>query len=219
MSNAETGAKPADGAATLLGFWSAILSAAFGILYVVAEAAHMAGMLGPQNSPASLVARMTPSLLLPITFVILAAAVHANAPGGRRIWTQIALIFAGVYAVLVSIVYFVQLTVVAPLMAQGRLDEVALLKFEHGSFLFAVDILGYAFMSLATLFAAPAFPDRGLERWIRLALTINGLLAPVIALQIYFAPLFYAAAVWLISFPAATVLLALWFRKSRLAAA
>jgi hypothetical protein len=188
-------------------------------MYIVAEFAHMLGMLGSHDSPESLVVRMVPSLFLPIAFIVLMCAIHTHASKQSEIWAQIALAFALIYAALVSIVYFVELTVVIPLAMRGEADQVELLVFGFGTFMYAIDILGYAFMSLATLFAAPVFNGRGLERWIRCALIINGLLAPAIALQIIYPPLFYIAAVWVISFPAATVMLAAWFRRTRRAAA
>jgi len=204
-----------DRTAARLGFWSAFFSAIFAIMYIVAELAHLLGLLGQHDSPESLVVRMTPSLLLPIAFVILMVAIHACASEQRKIWSHSALAFAVIYAVLVSIVYFVELTVVIPRTIRGEADQVALLSFGFGTFMFAIDILGYAFMSLATLFAAPVFGGQGLERWIRWALLVNGLLAPVIALQILYPPLWNVAAIWVVSFPAATVMLAVWFRRSR----
>ena len=53
------------------------------------------------------------------------------------------------------------------------------------SFLYAVDILGYSFMSLATLFAAQVFTGTGRERVARGFLLANGLLLPFLALQMY----------------------------------
>lgn len=196
-----------------LGFWSASFSATFAIMYILGEVAHLLGMLGPHDSPESLVVRMTPSLLLPIAFIILMVTIHDCASKQSKIWANIALAFAVIYAVLVSIVYFVEITVVVPLTTQGEADQVALLTFGFGTFMFAIDILGYGFMSLATLFAVPIFDGGGLERWIRRALFVNGCLAPVIVLQILYAPLWHLAALWAVSFPAATVMLAVWFRR------
>jgi hypothetical protein len=81
------------------------------------------------------------------------------------------------------------------------------------SFLYAVDILGYSFMSVATLFAARVFSGPGIERMLRMALTANGLLLPFIALQMYFRPLIWVAALWAVTFPLSTGLLALRFRR------
>ncbi len=62
------------------------------------------------------------------------------------------------------------------------------------SAIFAIDILGYGFMDLATVFAARMFDVRGLERWIRWSLSVSGCLAPVIVLQILYPPLWRVVA-------------------------
>jgi hypothetical protein len=82
------------------------------------------------------------------------------------------------------------------------------------SFLYAVDILGYSFMSMATLFAAMVFTGRGLERVVRVFLTANGLLLPFLALQMYFHPLIWIAALWAVTFPGSTWSLAMLFRRA-----
>jgi hypothetical protein len=81
------------------------------------------------------------------------------------------------------------------------------------SFLYAVDILGYSFMSVATLFAAMVFTGRGLERVVHWFLVANGLLLPFLALQMYFHSLIYVAALWAITFLGSTWSLALFFRR------
>jgi hypothetical protein len=80
-----------------------------------------------------------------------------------------------------------------------------------------VDILGYSFMSVSTLFAARVFTGRGLEGIIRRFLTANGLLLPFIALQMYWHALIWVAALWAVTFPGSTWLLAILFRRDRLA--
>jgi hypothetical protein len=83
------------------------------------------------------------------------------------------------------------------------------------SFLYAVDILGYSFMSLATLFAAKVFTGNGLERVVRVFLIANGLLIPFIALQMYVHGLIWGAALWAVTFPGSTWSLAILFRRAR----
>jgi hypothetical protein len=82
------------------------------------------------------------------------------------------------------------------------------------SFLYAVDMLGYSFMSVSTLFAAQVFTGRGLERIARFWLTANGLLIPFLVLQMYFHPLIWIASLWAVTFPASTWSLALLFRRT-----
>jgi len=153
-----------------LGFWSAVLSAVFAIAYIVAEIAHLLGLLGPHGSPLSLILRMVPSLLLAPSFVVLMVSIHHYASEEKKIWSHVGLAFAIIYAVLVSVIYFVEMTVVVPPLQRGESDKVALLIFDpFTSFMYAIDVLGYGFMSLATLFVAPVFAGRKLERWIRRA--------------------------------------------------
>ena len=203
-----------------VGFWSAVLSTVFSLAYVGAQVAEWLGWLGSAGGPEStstprgLVPLLAPSLLLGSSFLVLMASVHVSATAERRIWSQCALAFATAYMVLISAVYFVQLTLVAPRLAAGRVSGIEPFVFvPFDSFLYAVDILGYSFMSVATLFAARVFTLPGLERAARMLLTANGLLLPFLALQMYVHSLIWPAALWAITFPGATWALALWFRQ------
>jgi hypothetical protein len=82
------------------------------------------------------------------------------------------------------------------------------------SFLYAVDILGYTFMSAATLFAAFALTGDGIERVARRFLLANGLLIPFLVFQMYWHSLIWVASLWAITFPVATVSLALMFDRT-----
>jgi hypothetical protein len=203
-----------------LGLWSAILASVFSLIYVVGQLAEWFGLLGSGGGPENpstalgLVVLLTPSLLLAPAFLVLMVSVHHAVADDRKIWTHAAVAFATIYAALVSLNYFVQLTLVVPHLMRGDVESVRFLLFTpFDSFIYSVDILGYSFMSLATLFAAFAFTGRGLERMARRFLVANGLLIPFIALQIYYHPLIYIAALWAITFPSATITLALHFRR------
>ena len=203
-----------------VGFWSAVLATVFSITYIVAQLAEWMGVLGSQGGPESastptgLVLLLTPSLLLGPSFLVLVVSIHQLASPERKIWSHAAVAFATVYTALISIVYFVQLTLVMPRLARGQIEGIEVFLFvPFDSFLYAVDILGYSFMSLATLFAAMVFTDKGLERVVRLFLIANGLLLPFIALQMYYHPLIWIAALWAVTFPGATWSLAILFRR------
>lgn len=204
-----------------VGFWSAVLATTFSVLYVVAQLAEWMGWLGSQGGPESastplgIALLLTPSLFLGSSFVVLAVSIHQLASPGRRIWSQAAVAFATIYAALISIVYFVQLTLVLPRLMRGQSEGIEMFLFvPFDSFLYAVDILGYSFMSVATLFAAMVFTGAGLERVVRMFLVANGLLLPFIALQMYFHPLIWIAALWAVTFPGATASLAIMFRRA-----
>jgi hypothetical protein len=204
-----------------VGFWSAVLATAFSIIYDVGQIAEWLGWLGsgggPESSstPLGLVILLTPSLLLGSSFLVLTVSIHQLSSADRKILSHSAVAFAVAYAVLISINYFVQLTLVAPRLAAGRVEGVEPFLFvPFDSFLYSVDILGYSFMSVATLFAAGAFTGRGLERVVRSFLIANGLLLPFIALQIYFHWMIWIASLWAITFPGSTWSLAVLFRRA-----
>jgi hypothetical protein len=209
-----------------VGFWSGVLATVFSITYVVGQLAEWAGWLGSKGGPESMstplgiVVLLTPSLFLGSSFLVLVVSVHQATMPERRVWSHVAVAFATAYATLISIVYFVQLTWVGPRLMQGQTVGVEPFLFvPFDSFLYAVDILGYSFMSAATLFAAMVFTGRGLERTVRWFLIANGLMLPFIALQMYFHPLIWIAALWAVTFPGSTWSLALFFQRARITAA
>jgi hypothetical protein len=208
------------------GIWSAVLATVFSITYVIAQIAEWLGWLGSRGGPESvstplgLAVLLTPSLFLGPSFLVLTVAIHQLAPPDRRTWSHAAVAFATAYTVLISINYFVQLTWVAPRLAAGRIQGMEPFLFTpFDSFLYAVDILGYSFMSVATLFAARVFTGQGWERAARLFLTANGLLLPFIALQMYVHWLIWIAALWAVTFPGSTWSLAVVFRRAEITGA
>ena len=207
--------------AKAVGFWSAVSATACSLAYVVAQLAEWAGWLGSAGGPESMstplgiVVLLTPSLLLGPSFLLLMVAVHDAAPWDRKVWTQAAMLFATVYTVLISINYYVQLAWVFPRLVAGntaRLEPFLFVPFD--SFLYAVDILGYSFMSAATLCAAMAFRRRGLEGVARGFLIANGLVMPFLLFQMSWHGLIWIASLWAITFPGATWTLALLFRRA-----
>lgn len=206
--------------AARVGRAAALLCTALSLAYVAAQLAEWLGWLGsdggPESSstPVGLALLLTPSLLLGPSFLVLMASLHASTPAERRVWTQIALAFATAYATLIGLVYFVQLTLVAPRLAEGRVAGIEPFLFvPFDSFLYAVDLLGYGFMSLSTLFAARALDGAGPERAARRWLTANGLLLPFLVGQMFVQPLIWLAAAWAVTFPASTLALAGCFRQ------
>lgn len=205
-----------------LGFWSAVLATAFSITYDVGQVAEWLGLLGSgggaenSSTPLGLVILLTPSLLLGSSFLVLVVCIHQLSSPDRKAWSHAAVAFATVYAVMISINYYVQLAWVAPRLALGKIAGMEPFLFvPFDSFLYAVDILGYSFMSVATLFAAGVFTGGGQERVVRWFLIANGLLLPFIALQMYVHWLLWIAALWAVTFPGAAWSLAILFRRTR----
>ena len=204
-----------------VGFWSAVLATVFSITYDIGQIAEWLGLMGSAggaesaSTPLGLIVLLTPSLFLGPSFLVLVVSIHHLSSPDRKIWSHAAVTFATAYAVLISINYFVQLTWVMPRLAAGRTQGIEQFLFTpFDSFLYAVDILGYSFMSVATLFAARVFTGKGLERIVRVFLTANGLLLPFIVLQMYVHWLIWIAALWAVTFPGSTWSLAILFRRA-----
>ena len=164
-----------------LGFWSAVLTA------VLAVAAFAVGIATPARSgpfctgpcityPYTDVVSfipgdylwLVPGFLLALIFVVLMACVHSCASEDRKIFGQLGLSFALIYAVVITTDYFLQFTVVIPSLQTGETAGLSLLTQynPHGIFI-ALEGLGYLMMSAAFLAAAPVFSVGRLGRAIR----------------------------------------------------
>lgn len=197
-----------------------MLATVFSIAYSLLQVGEWVGLLGSGGGPEStstplgLALLLTPSLLLGPSFLILMVSVHRLAEPARRVWTHSAVAFATVYTVMISINYYVQLAWVAPRLARGEVEGMeAFLFVPFDSFLYAVDILGYSFMSASTLIAAAAFRGDGLERVIRWFLISNGLLIPFLLGQMYVHWLLWIATAWAVTFPGSACSLAILFSR------
>lgn len=203
-----------------IGLWSAILASLFSIVYIVFQLAEWFDLLGSgggaenPSTALGLIVLLTPSLFLGSSFLVLMVSVHYYAPEDKKVWSHIGIVFATIYTVLISINYYVQLTLVVPHLLRGEVESIRFLLFTpFDSFLYSVDILGYSFMSLSTLFAAFIFSDDGLERIAKRFMIANGLIIPFIALQNYYHPLIWIASLWAITFPGSTISLAMLFKR------
>ena len=165
-----------------LGFYSSVLTA------IIAAVFFIAGILTPARSgpfapagnsiqyPYTNVAAFIPNdylwlypgILLALIFVVLMVCIHYYAPNEKKIFSQIGLSFALIYATVISIDYFIQFTMVIPSILSGETAGLSLFTQynPHGIFI-ALEGLGYFMMSVALLFAAAVFAGGKLERAIR----------------------------------------------------
>ncbi|GAB6273507.1 MAG: hypothetical protein STSR0004_03700 [Peptococcaceae bacterium] len=196
-----------------VGFWSAVITAVFCILFSIAAVLTEAGALA---APWDVVLPIAPSLVLAPAFLVMLVCVNAIVPSEKKIWIQLGVAFAEVYVPLCSTAYIVELFVVEPRVMHGAASQVALLTLTRGdTILNAVDGIGYIFMCLATLFAAPAFVGGRLQQWIRWLFLANGILAAPIFLTYFVNPSFiYVAAPWSVTISGSAILLAIFFRRS-----
>lgn len=143
------------------GVWAAAGACVASIAYGVPQVLQVAGVL---RDPWDRILIFAPSLVLAPLFVLTTVAVHVAAPPARSRFSLSAVALAIMYAVLVSLVYITQLSVVIPYDMDRKGNEVALLACcQQHQFMTGVDLLGYTFMSLSTLLAARRLPARAVE--------------------------------------------------------
>jgi hypothetical protein len=194
-----------------IGFWSATMMTLMVGLFAVG--------LGTSLSFLSYLS----SFFLTWAFVASMASIHYFAAEDKKIWSQLGLTFAIIYATMNSIVYYVQLVVVRtnPLGLSPQL--LALFTWTPGSVFFAIDMLGYGFLTLAMLLAAPVFGGSRLGRSLRWLFVANGILfIPTLLVPVLLgAPSdsssnvgTFALLGWCIVFIPASALLALLFRRA-----
>jgi hypothetical protein len=193
------------------GFWAAIAALLASVGYGIPQLMQVAGMLA---DPWDRILIFAPSLALAPAFVLTMAALHTVSPPGRSAFSLGALGLAIMYGTLVSSVYITQLSVVIPheLAGDGSTYAIFACCGQH-QFTTGLDLLGYTLMSLSTLCAVPVLPRQ--LRWTRGWLVANGVLAPFLIGQTVWPALIYVGALWLITFPAAMIALAIFFRHAR----
>lgn len=209
-----------------LGFWSAIFASVFAILFVLI--AILTSLMFPMKAWNGIqtyaenfnfldMASFIPAFLLAPTMVILIACINAIAPESKKIFSQIGLAFTVVYAAIITTNYYLQLFVVRLNLQGITLEGLSILAQPnlHSTF-FALETLGYAFLSLATLFVSLVFTSGKLEIWIRSLFIVSGavgifgvLVAPFDQPYLIFAGL----GIWSLAFPISTILLSIFFRR------
>lgn len=161
------------------------------------------------------------SMFIALSFVPMMCCFLQFAAPERRAAGYAAAVFAGMYAAIILLVYFAQLTAVrfGGLTEQARI----LLDFRQMNLFFSFDLLGYALMSLATFFAGLTVCPRSRgDRWLRALLLIHGvffiscLLMPMLGIFRADSPAWVGTAVlefWCAYFCPVAVLSRRYFQK------
>ncbi len=154
------------------------------------------------------------SFLMTILFLGIISALHSLASSEKKILGTLGTSFTAICITLVSITYYTQLSLVPSSIRSGQVEELTRFVYHSpNSFIFAVDILGFFFLGLATLCVAPLL--EGALRWLFIAFGIEnivGLLAHAFDKQLIL--LFYNAVMTL-TIAAASILLTFYFRNGR----
>ena len=193
-----------------LGFYSSFIAFIAAAGYSIAQIFQVEGIV---KFPVDAFLIYGFSLGIAAPYVIAVIALHHLLPQAKTIWSHIALAFAIMYAVYVSLNYVVQLTTVIPASLDGSLNEIRVLDQTPHSLFWDVDALGYICMGISTFFLGFAFTTK--NKWLRGFLFANGLMVPAISI-VYFYPhfsttLLFIGFPWVITAPGSLFLLSNYF--------
>ena len=208
-----------------LGFWVAILSALFAVLWFVTF--NMQDVFQPVPNWKNLqayaetfhISRLTyifPSLLLAITYLIMLVCIHRIVPEEKKIWSHTALVIGILYAVMASINYNIQAVAVRMSLAANETGGIELFLPDNNHSVFTALANSYVYMSISLFFLGFAFTGSKIEKWIRwllLAQLISAFGQTAYSMFDASDALFIMSSmVWVIGAPTAFILIALWFR-------
>jgi hypothetical protein len=156
-----------------------------------------------------------PSLMLGPVFVALMLAINHTAPMGKKIYGQLAVGFAVVCADILSLHYYIQLTIVQQGILSGEIA--GLWQFvtpNPHSFFWTFAALGYGFMGFSVLAVVPVFADYSDRKikWLLLANAAIGIAFLVGNALGFFIVDILVSFVWGVLFPVVAVLLAKRFK-------
>ena len=215
-----------------VGFWSAVFATVFSIGYGITVIIMMvstitrapeipSGLNGIELFIATFqpvqMLPLIPSLLLAPTFIVLMVSIHYYAAPDKKIWSHLGIAFALIYAVMASINYITQLTIVRLSLLNNETDGLAMFVMGNSHSIFWALASSYGFMNLAMLFTGPVFEGGKLERSIRWLFFANGasVVVTIFGVVVDSPPVYLLGSLvpWCVIFSIATWLLAVMFRR------
>ncbi|PRY99943.1 hypothetical protein BY457_10713 [Marinilabilia salmonicolor] len=209
-----------------LGFWSAIFSASFAIIWFVTF--NMQDVFQPvpewknlkDYAEAFNISRLTliyPSLLLALTYIIMLACTHRVLPEDKKLWSLIALSIGILYAVMASINYNIQAVSVRQSLAAGEIAGIEMFIPDNSHSIYNALANSYVYMAISMFFASFIFQSGRLEKWIRglLMVQIISAVGQIGYSMMDISEIIFIASsmVWVVGAPTSFILIAIWFKK------
>ena len=112
-------------------------------------------------------------IFLALGYLMMIAGYHNESSDDRKVAANVGLIFGCIYAVLILLVYFAQITAVRT----DSLNEQAtmILDYSKGGLYFSYDLLGYGMMALSTFFIGLSIKLKNKkDKWLKYLMMIHG---------------------------------------------
>lgn len=210
--------------AITLGFWSALLTAIFTILFVISTFIYLPpawqGIQSYSKSFSSIqLISVIPCMIFALTNVMLLISFHYYFPEHQRIFSMLGIAFTVIYATIIWINGYLQLFVLRLNLLQGQLENLAILAMPNPhSVFYALEAIGYGFLSIALLAISPVFKGKRLANWIRGLFIVTGILGIYgIVIALFDKPVLIISGlgIWMILYPISMVLVCIFFKSER----
>lgn len=128
---------------------------------------------------------MALAMILVVSYLVLIQVLSNRSDEKKKLFGQVAVIFASISTAVLLVNYFTQISVIQPSLLKNEADGISLLtQFNpHGLFI-ALEELGFLLMSLSFLFIGLSMTAKSkLEKWIR-GVFFGGFILTVLSLGI-----------------------------------
>jgi len=175
--------------AAVVAYWASVIAATLFVIFIASFAgiamasplfvwtnlSHYVSYTSAHSQVFKHIAQ-TSMLLFGPAFVVLVGCIHENASASQKVLTRIALGFAVIFATLIGMHYFVQISAVRMNLSKGQVDGIEqFLQGKPDSAMSAINMLGWTlFFGLSSLFVAPVFGGERIQKWIRFLFVLNG---------------------------------------------
>jgi hypothetical protein len=156
-------------------FWGGIVNRKIGMVGSVITLVSVLAFAISMLFASSFVSYLS-SFFISWGFVLMISAFASYGKGETKAAGYAALAFSAVYALLACLVYFTQMTTVRLTALEGQLRDI--LDYSSMGLFFNLDLLGYAFMALATfLISFTIASGKPAQTWLKGLLMVHGVFA------------------------------------------
>lgn len=113
-------------------------------------------------------------MFLPLGYIMMAVGFQYESCEERKVPANVGVAIAIIYAVLILLVYFAQVTSVR--LEDLNEQAVRILDYQRGGLLFNYDLLGYGMMAFSTFFIGLSIkPNSKADKWLKYLMMLHGI--------------------------------------------
>lgn len=112
-------------------------------------------------------------MFLAMGYIMMAAGLCNESDEAHKVAAQVGMIFAGIYATFILIVYFAQITTVRLELLNEQ--AIKIIDYSRGGLFFSYDLLGYGMMAISTFFVALTINAKTkVDKWLKRLMMLHG---------------------------------------------